>query len=72
MNKISCKFKYECDKSWDDLLATEADNIRHCDACKQYVFLVEAQSEFDKYASEGKCVAIETIEYVMLGKPKKS
>ena len=69
MDKISCKFQYECPKRWNDLLATDVENVRFCNHCEQNVYLVQTQIEFAEQAAKGKCVAIETPEFTMAGMP---
>jgi hypothetical protein len=70
MNKITCKFEFECSKKWAELQATDNKNIKFCSDCNHEVYLANSQYEFNQYASDGKCVAIETIEWEMLGVPE--
>ena len=70
MNKITCRFEFECSKKWSDLKATDNQNIRFCSACNHEVYLAASQSEFDQYAADGKCVAIKEAEWDMLGMPE--
>ncbi|WP_444928639.1 hypothetical protein ACJJIF_12260 [Microbulbifer sp. SSSA002] len=69
MDKISCKFKFECDKRWADLTETSNPTIRHCHTCEKAVYLAEEQEDFEIYAQEEKCVAIEAPSFSMAGMP---
>ncbi|MDE1464623.1 hypothetical protein [Spartinivicinus poritis] len=69
MTEISCKFKFECPKKWDELVVTDKDGVRFCSHCKSRVFMANDQKELDEYTANGECVAIE-MEYVMLGRPE--
>jgi hypothetical protein len=70
MNEITCKFKFQCPKKWEELKRTESKDIKFCDHCSQNVYFAESQSQFEKIAAEGKCVAIKIEKYMMLGEPE--
>jgi hypothetical protein len=72
MNRITCKFEFECPKQWAELHATENKRIKFCSTCNHEVYLASSQEEFNEYAVSGKCVAIETIEWAALGVPEGS
>lgn len=70
MNKITCKFTYECPKKWEELESTESDSIKFCLRCNHHVYLANNQQEFNLFSAEGKCVAIESEERLCLGMPE--
>jgi hypothetical protein len=69
MNEITCKFEYQCPNKWEELKSTESKDIKFCDHCSQNVYLAESQAKFEKFADEGKCVAIEIEEIMLIGEP---
>lgn len=53
--------------SWGDLEKTTDAGIRFCDRCQENVHLAKSNDEFARFASEGKCVAIEIEMKMELG-----
>ncbi len=70
MNEIKCKFEFECPKKWDALELTNDGDTRFCKSCERSVYRVTSEREFDEYAARGECVALDLVEYVMLGRPE--
>jgi len=48
---------YECPKNWFELTPTDRATIKHCDTCRQDVFLCLEQDELIERIAEGVCVA---------------
>lgn len=63
---------YVCPIEWDDLESTDSSDIKFCDVCNENVYWTKTQEEFEKFASEGKCVAHESDEITLLGIPDGS
>lgn len=58
-NKISnCEFAFECPLNWEDLEARRDTETRFCQSCGKSVHLAHNEEEFNRFGSEGKCVAI--------------
>ena len=70
MNQIHCKLKYECPKNWFSLKDINQEKIRFCDHCKEKVFKVDTEKEFQQKAKEGSCVFISFQEPPTAGIPQ--
>ena len=51
-------FNVVCDKRWDELTATDAPTVRHCDACDRSVHYCDTIDEARTHARRGECVAV--------------
>lgn len=69
MPSITCKLKFKCPNEWTELDLTPVPGIRFCTDCQSNVYFAATQSEFEQYASQGKCVALIEDESVVLGTP---
>ena len=57
--RVVCKFKFLCDKTWDELQEIEGEEqLRFCNGCLQPVFYTSTYDELVVNVSEGRCVAI--------------
>lgn len=56
---LNCPLEYECQKTWESLSLTQDANIKHCDACKQDVHLLEGIEGITDAATKGWCVAVD-------------
>jgi hypothetical protein len=54
----NCRSAFKCDKSWDELVPTNSDSVRHCRDCVKDVYLCRTIGEICSATSEGKCVAV--------------
>lgn len=69
METRNCKFKFKCDKRWDDLLEVDEDSsfVRFCGTCSEEVFLVKTKEQLWKAMEANACVAmplpIEGVEW---------
>lgn len=73
----NCKddFAFVCPKSWDSLQRTDRDSVRHCQECKEMVYLVRTDEETIERARAGQCIAREIpdaseLPVMFLGRPK--
>ena len=48
---------FDCPKQWDQLTPTEDALVRHCADCGQSVHFIDDQTQLDRAALQGKCVA---------------
>jgi len=55
----NCAWGYKCEKEWDDLLVTDKDKVRHCDACDQSVYLCESREALSAAVLQNRCVALD-------------
>jgi hypothetical protein len=39
----NCPWGYKCEKTWDDLIATDNEDIRFCDTCDKAVYLCQTK-----------------------------
>ncbi|MBX7220015.1 MAG: hypothetical protein K1Y36_08715 [Blastocatellia bacterium] len=69
MNEIKCTLALRCPKTWDELSATSEPKVRFCEHCSQNVYWAGNQQEVDRFAAKAKCVAFQTLEYAILGRP---
>jgi uncharacterized protein (TIGR02996 family) len=51
-------FNVVCDKRWDELVATDAPAVRHCDACDRNVYYCDTIEDARGHARRGECVAV--------------
>src|ERR1044071_6851142 len=56
---VNCEFEYECPLKWEDFKKSADENIRFCNSCQKNVYFVDTQTELNKLAGEGKCVALD-------------
>jgi uncharacterized protein (TIGR02996 family) len=49
---------YVCDRRWDELTATAAPTVRHCDACQKNVHYCATIDAARAHAHRGECVAV--------------
>ena len=59
----NCKFKFTCNKSWDEFKQTSIENIRHCGECNKDVHLVLTHKEFDSAIQNNYCIAVKNKHY---------
>ena len=50
---------YQCQKGWDELHASEHEDVRYCGNCKQSVHRVIDIQGFQRAVAQGRCVMIE-------------
>jgi hypothetical protein len=50
-------FGFECSVGWENLEKTNDENRRFCHRCNKNVYFVETQTELNKIAVKGNCVA---------------
>lgn len=50
-------FGYECSVGWENLAKTDDENCRFCRRCNKNVYFVETQTQLNKTAEKGNCVA---------------
>lgn len=55
----NCKFEFECEAKWDDLVQTSDPLIRVCKQCQQDVHKCESDEQLTIAVQTGKCVAVE-------------
>jgi predicted TIM-barrel fold metal-dependent hydrolase len=48
---------FDCFKQWDQLTPTEDAFVRNCADCGQSVHFIDDQTQLDRAALQGKCVA---------------
>jgi uncharacterized protein (TIGR02996 family) len=51
-------FYFVCDRRWEDLRATDSDQVRFCEACSEQVHFCSTQAKARKHARQGHCVAL--------------
>lgn len=66
---IQCRLAFECTKKWADLSLTRDKNIKFCHECNSEVYWVSNPLEIAAYSKESKCIAFESNDTIMLGKP---
>jgi hypothetical protein len=55
----NCKFEYRCHQRWDQLETVPgAVRLRFCNRCQSAVHRADSEEEFQKLASQGRCVAV--------------
>jgi len=54
----NCKFRFQCNKAWQDLDTTSSENIRVCRACGEQVHLCVSDDELRGAMEANHCVAI--------------
>jgi hypothetical protein len=55
----NCKFEYRCHQRWDQLETVPgALRLRFCNRCQSAVHRADSEEEFQKLASQGRCVAV--------------
>jgi hypothetical protein len=60
-SQVICKFKFLCNKEWDDLqIIANENSVRFCSGCLQPVFLTKTYNELVEHTSQSRCVAIES------------
>lgn len=50
---------YRCMKTWDELQATDHDEVRYCDSCKQSVYQIIDMAGYEQAVAKGRCVMVE-------------
>ena len=57
---LNCQdaFEFQCPKTWNSLMKTSGDGIRHCEVCNQNVYLCLTPEDFIRSGKLGRCVAI--------------
>ena len=53
----NCKFLFECPQRWEEMDFTDEEMVRHCQVCRENVYLVTTQPELDHNISLGLCTA---------------
>lgn len=57
MGILFCAMEGDCPKQWDELTPTEDALVRDCADCGQLVHFIDDQTQLDRAALQGKCVA---------------
>ena len=57
MGILFCAMEVDCPKQWDELTPTEDALVRDCADCGQWVHFIDDQTQLDRAALQGKCVA---------------
>jgi hypothetical protein len=57
MGILFCAMEVNCHKQWDELIPTEDALVRNCADCDQSVHFIDDQTQLDRAALQGKCVA---------------
>jgi len=57
MGILFCSMAFDCPKQWDELTPTEDALVRDCTDCGQSVHFIDDQTQLDRAALDGKCVA---------------
>jgi hypothetical protein len=57
MGILFCEMEVDCPKQWDELTPTEDALVRDCADCGQSVHFIDDQTQLDRAALQGKCVA---------------
>lgn len=57
MGILFCAMEVDCPKQWDELTPTEDTLVRNCADCGQSVHFIDDQTQLDRAALQGKCVA---------------
>jgi uncharacterized protein (TIGR02996 family) len=52
-------FAFECDRRWDEMTSTDADNVRFCSKCQESVFYCDTIDAAREHAIAGHCVAVD-------------
>lgn len=53
----NCSFSFTCRKNWEQLIAGNYDNIRHCEACDRSVFKCHTRGQHQLGSALGRCIA---------------
>lgn len=70
MTDITCKFKYLCPNSWDELEHSENTDVRFCTHCEADVYRAKDEEDFDALAKQEKCIAYGDSEIMYMGEPE--
>ena len=70
MTDITCKFKYLCPYSWEELEHFDTSNVRFCKHCETNVYKAKDEEEFDVLAEQEKCVAYGNSGIMYMGEPE--
>ena len=70
MTDITCKFKYLCPFSWEDLEQSEETDLKFCTHCESNVHRANDEQEFEDLARSNKCVAFEESGIMFMGTPE--
>ena len=54
----NCKFSYRCSAKWDDLQATDDDDVRFCNDCQKEVFFCDSDDILVAFVKLNRCIAI--------------
>ena len=74
------RFDFRCARVWETLRATEAPDVRACDACAQPVYRCHTHEEADRRARRGECIAVDPaltasteppMEGLVIGMPRR-
>jgi len=53
---------YRCRERWEDLQATDNDQVRYCTKCSMSVFRVADTHDFQRAVAAGRCVMVEATQ----------
>jgi len=53
---------YRCRERWEDLQATENDQVRYCNSCSMPVFRVADTADFHRAIAAGRCVMVQVAQ----------
>jgi hypothetical protein len=54
----NCKFRFKCQKLWDDLELTDNSSIRFCRECQRDVVFCGTDSDLMRAITNDECVAV--------------
>lgn len=56
------RFRFQCPKTWEQLVPAGDSAIRHCETCDRDVFLCRNEPEWQEHSRANRCVALEAFE----------
>lgn len=59
MSLATFAFAFECDRRWDEMTATESDDVRFCSKCQESVVYCDTIGQAREHAGAGRCVAVD-------------
>lgn len=63
-------FRFQCDKSWEDLEVSSDEGIRFCTDCKKEVHMMLSMDQLKSLEVDSPCIAKRNIEdIILMGEP---
>lgn len=60
---ILCRFRFLCDRYWDDLAAiADQPDVRYCDGCAKPVFRCSDYDDLAGHVAQRHCVAVSSAQ----------